>query len=213
MMHNAVLALAVLFAAFIFAPNPATSNDPSQVLRVSAARAFGGGTPQQLKIPENAVFLGKLLTDVDAQTAKPGDSVEALTVEDVKSGREVLLEKGVTVSGVVVAVKAIALENRASVIGMHFGKVTLKGGEQRSVVIGIEALAPPAGSRPQETGPKGRIALVGDLDHDSRGACDMPSVLLGYRYSHGEYISELESTSENVHLKRGMQVLFKGTGK
>jgi hypothetical protein len=160
--------------------------------------------------------LAELLTDLDAATIKPGDPVTAKTVEDLKSGHDVLLQKGSILKGHVIGVKTFSSDSPKSLVAILFDPVTLSAGEQHSAAIAIQALAPAEGTRTEaELNPAIHAhdvkPTVGYLSHKSSGTYGLPGVSLGYEVSKAGKASVVTSITGNVRLRKGMQVVITAT--
>ena len=159
-----------------------------------------------------------LKTDLDTTGAEPGDPVEAELVEDLKSDHDVLLQKGSVLGGHVFGAQVFSSEDAKSVVSIVFDRVILRDGEQRSGNFRIQAIAPAEGSRIEaEVNPNIHVrdikAVVGPLDHKSVGAYNMPGVELEYVVTKKGDASLVTSTSGNVRLRKGMQIVFITTAR
>jgi hypothetical protein len=164
-------------------------------------------------LPSDTPVLAELLTDVDAATAKQGDPVTAKAVEDLKSGHDVLLQKGSIIKGHVIAVETFSASSPKSFVAILFDPIPLSAGEQHSAAITIQALAPAEGTRTEaELNPSIHThdvkPTVGYLNHKSVGAFGLPGVSLGYEVTKEGKASVVTSVTGNVHLKKGMQVVI-----
>src|SRR5579863_4778402 len=128
MLRNTTLIL--IFLLFI-ASAQANPNTAGRSANSSSQTAAADTSLQPLSFPKDISVLAKLLTDVDASSAKPGDAVRAEVIEDLKSGHQLLLQKGSLLSGHVVDVEQFSTENPKSTVVILFDQVTLKNGEQR----------------------------------------------------------------------------------
>jgi hypothetical protein len=202
-----ILFAALPTAALMQANSSASSKD-------SASRA----SAQPINLPKDIPVLAKLKTDLDTTGAEPDDSVEAELVEDLKSDHEVLLPKGTVLGGHVIGAQVFSSEDLKSVVSIVFDRVILRDGEQRSGSFRIQAIAPAEGSRiDAEVNPNIHVrdmkAIVGPLDHKSVGAYNMLGVELEYVVTKRGDASLLTSTSGNVRLRKGMQIVFITTGQ
>jgi hypothetical protein len=173
---------------------------------------------QPINLPKDIPVLANLKTDLDTTGAEPGDPVEAELVEDLKSGHDVLLQKGSVLGGHVFGAQVFSSEDAKSVVSIVFDRVILRDGEQRSGNFRIQAIAPAEGSRIEaEVNPNIHVrdikAVVGPLDHKSVGAYNMPGVELEYVVTKKGDASLVTSTSGNVRLRRGMQIVFITTAR
>jgi hypothetical protein len=167
-------------------------------------------------LPSDTPLLAELLTDLDAATVKEGDPVAVKAVEDLKSGHEVLLQKGSILKGHVIGVKTFSSDSLKSLVVILFDPVTLSAGEQHSAAIAIQALAPAEGTRTEaELNPAIHThdvkPTVGYLSHKSVGTYGMPGVSLGYEVTKEGKASVVTSITGNVRLRKGMQIVITTT--
>jgi hypothetical protein len=181
---------------------------------------------RSITVPRGTSVLGKLLTNVDSAQAKVGDPVDVQISEDIKSGREVLIKKGSTLNGHVASVQ----QGSKCVVGILFDRVTPKNGDQFSLNLSIQALAPQTDVRSDSlmTG-RGMEQNTADatvtghteampgggraLDHKSMGVYGMPSVSLAIETDNGEGVSLVVSTSGNLHLKKDTQLVLQAVSQ
>jgi hypothetical protein len=168
---------------------------------------------QPINLPKDVTVIAELKTDVDTSSAEPGDSVEAEFVENLKSGRESLLPKGTVACGHVVGATVFSSEDLKSEVSIIFNRVILRDGEQRTGYFRLQAIAPAEGSRIEaEVNSNVHVhsikAVVGPLDHKSVGAYNMLGVGLEYAATKAGDASLVTSTSGNVSLRKGMQIVF-----
>jgi len=179
-----------------------------------------------INIPSSTSFLAKLSTDLDAAHAKVGDPVEVQILEDVKSGHDVVVKKGSILNGHITLVLPFSSDSRCE-IAILFDRVTSKKGEPVAVSLTIQALAPEMNLR-NDTLSDGRgmggldanasnvghqnarTGDVGALSDKSKGVYAMPGVTVGIRTDNGEHSSLVVSTSGNIHLKKGTQLVMQG---
>ena len=88
------------------------------------------------------VINATLVSPLDSQRSKPGDSVSATVNESVVYQRSVLLPKGSRIVGHVVRTGADS--EQGSAIFVEFDKAILPNGQEASLNAGIQALAPPS---------------------------------------------------------------------
>jgi uncharacterized cupredoxin-like copper-binding protein len=192
------------------------------------ASASGQSTnpARSITVPSDTSVLGKLLTNLDAAQAKAGDAVDVQISEDIKSGHDVLVKKGSTLNGHVSSVQ----QGSKCVIGILFDRVTLKNGDQFSLNLSIQALAPQSDVKSDSlmtgrgmaqntadatvTGHSGATSgSVDALDHKSTGVYAMPGVSLAIEIANGQRISLVVSTSGNIRLKKGAQLLMQAVSQ
>jgi hypothetical protein len=185
---------------------------------------------RSITVPSDTSVIGRLQTNLDAAQAKAGDVVEVQTLEDIKSGHDVLVKKGSTLNGHVTSVQQAAGKNSQCVVAILFDRVTLKNGEQIGLNLGIQAIASQMdvksdtlmdGRGMAQSGNNAAVAghtdaMTGSIDglsHKSAGAYGMPGVTLASQTDNGKHVSLVVSTSGNVRLKKGMQVVMQAVSQ
>jgi hypothetical protein len=215
-LRGPILIGAVCFglSGVVSAPVPSsTLRRPPSSLGVAVRAAAFLPAPS---LSSDTPVLAELLTDLDAATAKHGDPVTAKVVEDLKSGRDVLLQKGFILKGHVIGAKTFSSDNPKSVVAILFDPISLSVGERHSAAIAIQAVAPAEGTRTEaELNPSIHThdvkATVGYLSHKSSGTYGMPGVSLGYEVTKEGKASVVTSITGNVRLRKGMQVVITAT--
>lgn len=114
---------------------------PLLLAAVAAAQA-AAPAPTTTSLPSGTRVNAELKTKLDTQHAKVGDHVVAVSTAAVKAGRTVLLPKGATFTGQVVAVVAAESRKSPSRISILFDQATSKQGGPISLRAAIAALAP-----------------------------------------------------------------------
>jgi hypothetical protein len=190
--------LSLIFALFL---------SPGIFSRAQAASAIQTATPhsipaRSITVPTSTSVVGRLLTNVDAAQTKVGDPIDDLTIEDIKSGHDVLVKKGSILNGHVTFIQPYSTKDSRSAIGILFDRVTLKNGEQVVLNLVIQAIAPQRDVNydtldhgnglsgiERELAADGHTdvttAKVDSLDHKSAGAYGLPGVGLGSRTEKG----------------------------
>jgi hypothetical protein len=185
---------------------------------------------RSITVPNDTSVMGRLQTNLDAAQAKVGDAVEVQTVEDIKSGHDVLVKKGSTLNGHVTSVQQFTSNGSQCVIAILFDRVTLKNGEQIGLNLGIQAIASQMdlksdslmdGRGMAQNGNNAAVAghtdaMTGSIDglsHKSAGTYGMPGVTLASQADNGKHISLVVSTSGNVRLKKGMQIVMQAVSQ
>jgi hypothetical protein len=185
---------------------------------------------RSITVPNDTSVIGRLQTNLDAPQAKAGDPVEVQTLEDIKSGHDVLVKKGSTLNGHVTSVQQAAGKNSQCVVAILFDRVSLKNGEQVGLNLGIQAIASQMdvksdtlmdGRGMAQSGNNAAVAghtdaMTGNIDslsHKSAGAYGMPGVTLASQTDNGKHVSLVVSTSGNVRLKKGMQVVMQAVSQ
>jgi hypothetical protein len=181
-----------------------------------------------LTLPTDAGIVAKLTTSLDLQQCKPGDTIEVQASDDLKSGKTVLLKKGSLVVGHVTLVEPPTASQAETMIGIVFDTVKPQNGPQASTLLLIRAIAPePSGATNSSisegrgmpgatdnaaaagrvsagTGPGGRLSLT------SVGVTGIPHLRIGSRRdSKGNAVTILSTSSSDVKLKKGTQLLLK----
>jgi hypothetical protein len=185
---------------------------------------------RSITVPNDTSVIGRLQTNLDAAQAKVGDAVEVQTLEDIKSGHDVLVKKGSTLNGHVTSVQQFTSNGSQCVIAILFDRVTLKNGEQIGLNLGIQAIASQMdlksdslmdGRGMAQNGNSAAVAghtdaMTGSIDglsHKSAGTYGMPGVTLASQADNGKHISLVVSTSGNVRLKKGMQIVMQAVSQ
>jgi hypothetical protein len=97
---------------------------------------------RSITVPTGTSVVGRLLTNVDAAQTKVGDSLERQSIDDIKSGHDVLVKKGSTLNGRVTFVQPYSAKDSRCGVGILFDRVALKNGERVALNLVIQALAP-----------------------------------------------------------------------
>jgi hypothetical protein len=185
---------------------------------------------RSITVPGDTSVIGRLQTNLDAAQAKVGDAVEVQTLEDIKSGHDVLVKKGSTLDGHVTSVQQASGKNSQCVVAILFDRVALKNGEQVGLNLGIQAIASPMdvksdtlmdGRGMAQSGNNAAVAghtdaMTGSMDslsHKSAGTYGMPGVTLASQTDNGKHVSLVVSTSGNVRLKKGMQIVMQAVSQ
>jgi hypothetical protein len=183
-----------------------------------------------LNVPDDTTFLAALSTPIAMDQAKPNDTVEAVTSQDIKKGHDVALKKGATLLGRVDFIDA------ASVVptGPHRVVITFdrvkpkKGEEEVQFHLVIQALAPKSDvqtdSVPFATGrgmqgatadnlPGGHASAtqgsVNPLTPSSHGVQDLSGLELSERIADNKHATVLSALRKDVQLKKGTQLVMK----
>jgi hypothetical protein len=219
MLKNRLLIIAALLVFIVCGGSQAAAPTPSN--------GTGQSTAPAMNLPNNASVVGKLLTNLEAEQAKAGDPVDVQLSENIKSGHDVLVKKGSILNGHITSVQVFSSSSRCEVV-ILFDRVTPKKGEPSAVNLNIRALAPAMNIK-TDTLSDGRgmggldssSAVAGhedsksgnvdSLSDTSRGVYAMPGVTLAVRTENGKHVSVLASTSGNIHLKKGAQLVLEAT--
>ena len=119
----------------------------------SGAQATGSGSAStsattsanagksSVNISEGTKIDATLTSSLDARKNKPGDRVEARTMQDVKQDGKVVLKKGTRLVGHVTQAQARASGQAQSQLGVVFDQAVMAGGQQVPFKGTIQALA------------------------------------------------------------------------
>jgi hypothetical protein len=183
-----------------------------------------------LSVPGDTTFLAALATPIGIDQARPNDTVEAVTSQDIKKGHEVVLKKGATLLGRVDWVDAATMvPTGPHRIVITFDRVKpKKGDEEMQFHLVIQALAPTSDvqtdSVPFATGrgmqgatadnlPNGHASAtqgsVNSLTPSSHGVQDLPGLELSERVADDKHATVLSASRKNIQLKKGTQLLMK----
>jgi hypothetical protein len=224
MARFATLCFVVLVASISAWSQEQSGNPPSAPPQSSAPVA---ATSPALNIAPDTAFLAKLSTNLELRNCKPGDPVEAQATQDIKQGHEVLLKKGSTLLGRVKAVQMPTAEKPEAIVGIVFDEGKLKNGQQFSLHLIIQALAPEANLTNNDTLADGRgmdsatnnatvsghsstlRGNVNQLTPASSGIYDLSGVKLGDQITQTGHVTVLAFSNGNVRLKKGMQLVMK----
>jgi hypothetical protein len=88
-----------------------------------------------------AAINAELTAPVDSKKAKPGDAVDARTIEPAKSNGKTVIPKGSKLVGHVTQASARAKGDSESALGIVFDKAILKNGQEVPLNVAIQALA------------------------------------------------------------------------
>ena len=128
-----------LFPAVLLLWRIVISAQAASVIQAIPAQSIA---PRSITVPGDTSVLGRLLTSLDAAQTKVGDPFDIQTIEDIKSGHDVLAKKGSTLNGHVTFVQPYLAKDSRCAIGILFDRITLKNGEQIAFNLVIQALAP-----------------------------------------------------------------------
>ncbi len=163
---------------------------------------------------------------VDAKKNKPGDQVTAKTTEATKSEGKVVIPKGSKLVGHVTECKQRSKEEKESALGIVFDKAMLKNGEE--IPLNVTIRAPGAATNTAANaggvangavnstvnaagaarGAVGGLNTAGQLTSNSQGVFGLEGLNLNAAASNSTQGSLITSTSRNVHLDSGTQLLL-----
>lgn len=209
MIRNGILAVAVLALA---------------VPCFGQAGGASSAAANTLNIPSDQGIVAKLVTELDSTKNKVGDTVQAETMRDIKSGHDTLLKKGATVSGKIVKIDAGG-HNSSAMIAILFDQVTPKGESPKNLNLIIQALAPaPSVSTDSLQDGRGMAATNinsavsgqnrdlgngGEILATSTGVIGIPGMNIGSGTDSGKPLAVLGTGSGSIKLKKGTQLVFK----
>jgi hypothetical protein len=207
MLRAGVLLTAALLVAM---PSFAQSNPPTAA--------------NPLNIPSTLGIVAKLQTDLDASKNKPGDLVEADTVRDLKQGHDTLLKKGSKLTGHITQVQTFA-SGTPSMIVIEFDQATPAGKQPATLVALIAALAPAPTTQVDSlqdgrgmaatninsavAGEDRDLGNGGELTATSVGVQGFRGVSLASAVQGAKQFTVIRSTSGDLKIKKGTQVVFK----
>lgn len=219
----------ILFFAAVVVTVSASSQDqpgnPPSAPPQSVAPAASASVA--LNVAPDTAFLAKLSTSLELRNCKPGDPVEAQATQDIKQGHEILLKKGSTLLGRVKAVQMPTADKPETIVGLVFDDGRLKSGQQFSLHLIIQALAPEANITNNDTLSDGRgmdaatnnatvsghsstlRGNVNELTPASSGIYDLSGVRLGDQITSTGHVTVLAFSNGSVRLKKGMQLVMK----
>jgi hypothetical protein len=168
-----------------------------------------------LSLPADTVIFAKLAATLDTAQCTQGERIEAEITHDVKVGHDTVLKRGGRVIG------HVAGAAKLDANGMHgfwivFDTVAAKNADPMTLHADIQAVSPPetsgadagilfpvAADRSTTEGPHG------ELTAESKGAIRLPGVTLATRDADGVQVTGLASKSDNIHLVKGSQLVFR----
>ena len=156
------LALAIWIGALLAMSGLAQSRSGAQADGTAAASGNAQAAEGSAALASGATLNATLDKSLDSKKCKPGDTVKASSMEDVKSNGKTVLPKGTKLVGHVTEASAKAKGDSQSAIGIAFDKAVLKHGEEVRVNLAIQAIGPAASSAnayaaAPDTGPAGSM--------------------------------------------------------
>jgi hypothetical protein len=97
--------------------------------------------PNSLTLSDGTTMNAALAGSLDVKKNKPGDRIEARTMQDVKQDGKVVLRKGTRLAGHVTQVQARAKDQTQSQLGVAFDHAELRNGQHVPLNASIQALA------------------------------------------------------------------------
>ncbi len=143
---------------------------------------------------------GELVGNLDAMTARSGDSVAVKTNENARTADGTIIPKGSHLIGHVTDVEAHGWGHADSSLSIAFDRAELKTGHSLVIHSVIQSVAPPV----REIA---AASTAGAVDFVSAHATSMPRVLLAESAS-GSTSGTFFSSKKNVHLDSGTQLIL-----
>jgi len=143
---NLLAASALLWAGSMIVAQPVCSQEAQAGTAVNARSNAGekSGSTQSSLAARTAVN-AELDKSLDSKKAKVGDAVSARTTEAIKEDGKVVLPKGTKLTGRVVRASARGKGDNESTLAVQFDRAELKGGQEMTVQLNVQALAAPSG--------------------------------------------------------------------
>jgi hypothetical protein len=107
--------------------------------------AAAKGQSAQGSLAAGTAVNAELDKSLDSKKAKVGDAVAARTTEAVKEEGKVVLPKGTKLIGHVTRVSARGKGDSDSTLGVQFDRAEMRGGQQMTVQLTLQAIAAPPG--------------------------------------------------------------------
>jgi Bacterial conjugation TrbI-like protein len=186
-------------------------------------RSLAQATAQSsIRIAPGTVISAVLLKGIDARKAKVSDKIEAQIVVDLSANGSIVIPKGSKIVGHVTEAQGISKDPKNSRVGIVFDTVSMKDRGDVIILAVIQAIGPAgptpnfstkagfpmAGSvGPPRSGGWGQASdkFGGSLDPSSQGVVG----LKGLELSRSGAASVVSSSSENVRLESGTQLILR----
>src|SRR5262249_6933653 len=125
----------------------------SQGAQAGANAASQGSTNTKAQTTQSSLATGiavnaELDKSLDSKKVKTGEAVSARTTEAVKEDGKVVLPKGTKLTGHVVRASARGKGDSDSTLALRFDHAELKGGQEMTVQLNVQALAAAPGATP-----------------------------------------------------------------
>ena len=152
---------------------------------------------------------GELVGNLDAKTARSGDSVAVMTEENVRAADGTIIPSGSHLIGLVTDVEAHGWGHAGSSLSIAFDRAQLKSGHSLAIHFVIQSVAPPVRKvAAASIGVDGGVhGSAGTVDSLSALATATPGVLLAGTAS-GSTSGTFFSPKKNVHLDSGTQMIL-----
>jgi len=180
-----------------------------------------------LSLPADIGIVARFTKAIDLKDCQVGDTIEVQTIDDIKSGKTMILKRGSLVGGRITLVEHASSSQPETMIGIVFDSVKPKNGAPLSTSLLIRALAPEPDDSGNSTISEGR-GLPGATDNataagrvnagasgshlsaKSLGVTGIPNLRIGSRKDpKGGPVTILAVSSPGVKLKKGTEVLLK----
>jgi len=187
-----IVAAALLSWAASAQQTAPTQNEPTAPTSSQANKADSTANTNSRFAPGTVIPV-ELTKSVDAKKAKAGDGVEAKVTQDLKAGSgQVIIPKDTKVVGHVTEAQARTKEQKESQLGLVFDHAVIKGGNEVSLPLSIQAIIGPnalgngpqgnasTSSQPSETSPSGGMSSTpggrtGGMGNGSASTVSPPS--------------------------------------
>jgi hypothetical protein len=131
----------VLISAIVFAQSSCAQEAQAGAAANAQASANEKTQAAQGSLTAGTAINAELDKSLDSKKAKVGDAVTARTTEAIKEDGKVVLPKGAKLIGHVRRVSARSKGDGDSTLAMQFDRAELKGGQEISVQLNVQALA------------------------------------------------------------------------
>jgi hypothetical protein len=142
----------------------AQTRDQAGTSAQASGQATAGASTNQnersASLAAGTAMNAQLSQTIDSKKAKPGDTVEARTIDAVKADGKVVIPKGTKLVGHVTRASARSKGDADSVLAVQFDRAVLKDGHEMPLQVVIQALAADqraAAVNPDELQPAGNI--------------------------------------------------------
>jgi len=208
--------------AWVISAGPQSTPNNASNAPVQSNAPVNNTASNSVHLPDGAPVVGVLSTNLDTRHSRLGDRVEVEVTQDIQLGGQVLLTRGSHVTGQVTQVNAFSEGDQNAKLEIVFNTVTPKHGEQISTHLIICALAAqpdplapaggfagvdPVGEHTAVAGKPGG-ALHRQLRPESRGIIGLEGLTLVPMAREKPPTSVLHSTSQNIHLQKGMEIVL-----
>ena len=202
---------------------PADAPKPPATANSAAPSSPDGSPANSPAIPGGTNIVGVLTSAPDTKHSKTGDAVGVEVTEDAHSDGHLVLKKGSRIAGQITQVSAFSKGVYNAKLEIVFDKIIPKDGPEISTHLAICALA----AKPDEStndiqdgrglvATNDRVAVAGHmgtpagggLDPTSRGLFRLDAMSLLPMARFDPPTSLVRSTSKNVHLDKGTQIVL-----